>query len=227
MAESKAVSLSLRGATLLPAVGAFRPMVLDTTEGNMEARFYEANNPQAPKRAILWLGDAYGEFDSPAEGMYDRLAERFQAFGTASLRLQYRNPGDHAQAGLDALVGAFMLQQQGFERVVVVGHGQGALGAVQAGLAFPSVAAVALLAPRALAAEGVERLSPKPLLVLHGTADAVIPTSVSRDLVAKAKEPKRLYYYQEADHRLTQKADAVSEDLSEWLVEQLELGQQA
>lgn len=221
MADTQPVSLSLRGATVMPAHGAFNPLLLDTSEGHIEARIYQPETPREPASAIVWLGDAVGGFDSPAEGLYDRLAERFQGLGVSSLRLQYRNPADHAQSGLDALVAVFLLIQQGVERIVVVGHGSGALGAVQAGLAFPAVTAVAAIAPAPFASEGVERLAPKPLLVLHGTADAHVPTQVARDILGRAQEPKRIYYYQGADHTLTQAADAVTTELSEWLEEQL------
>lgn len=225
MTESQPVSLSLRGATLMPATGAFSPMLLDTTEGNIEARFYQPEALRAPNAAIVWLGDAVGGFDSPADGLYDRLAERFKALGVASLRLQYRNPGNAGTSGLDALVGVFLLLNQGFERVVVVGHGLGALGAVQTALAFPAVAAVAAIAPSPLAVEGVDRLAPRPLLLMHGTGDAVTPTSVSREMLAKAQEPKRIYYYQGADHQLNQAVTAVTDELGSWLDEVLGLGQ--
>lgn len=214
MPSDSSVSLSLLGVTALKPVGAFRPLVLQTTGGNMEARLFEVAQAKA---AILWLGDARGGFDSPADKLYDRLAERFQAFGVASLRLQYRQPLDLGQDGLDALVGAFLLQQQGIEKLVIVGHGAGAIGAVAAGQAFAEVAGVALLAPHPRAAHQIERLAPKSLLVLHGTADAVHPTAGSRTLLDQAGEPKRIYYYQNTGHELTEAADAVGEDLSDWL----------
>lgn len=224
MPPSQPVSLSLRGATLMPAIGAYSPMVLDTTEGQIEARFYQPEQSRMPAMAILWLGDATGGFDSPAGGAFDRLAEHFQALGVASLRLQYRQPLDPGSSGLDALVGAFLLVNQGFERIAVVGHGLGALGAVQAGLAFPAVAGVVAIAPHKAALEGVERLSPKPLLLMHGTADIQVRTEVSRDILAKANEPKRIYYYQGADHQLSQAVEPATTDLSEWLSETFALG---
>jgi hypothetical protein len=224
MTPSQPVSLSLRGATLMPATGPYSPMVLDTTEGPIEARFYQPEQPSVPSTAILWLGDVTGGFDSPAGGAYDRLAERFQALGVASLRLQYRNPLDHATSGLDALVGAFLLVNQGFERFVAVGHGLGALGAVQVGLSFPAAAGVAAIAPHQTAIDGIERLSPKPLLLMHGTADIQVRTQVSREILAKAREPKRIYYYQGADHQLSQAVEPASADLFEWISETLDLG---
>jgi fermentation-respiration switch protein FrsA (DUF1100 family) len=219
MTDDQPVSLSLRGATVMPARGPFSPLTLDTTSGTIEARLYQPETPRLPAAAILWLGDAVGGFDSPAEGLYDRLAERFQALGVASLRLQYRSPADHAQSGLDALVAAFLLVNQGFERIVAVGHGSGALGAVQCALAMSEVVAVAAIAPAPFAIEGVERLSPRPLLVLQGTEDRFVSTASTREFLAAAGEPKRVYYYQGADHSLDQAADAVTDELGDWLAE--------
>lgn len=220
MSNTQPVSISLRGMTKLPAVGPFHPLVLDTTDGIMESRLYEADQAKA---AILWLGEAEGEFPSPADGLYERLAERYQSFGVTSLRLQYRNPSDFAGLSLDVLVGAFVLQQLQFERVVVVGHGIAATGAVQAGITFPFVTGVALLAPRGIEPQRVAGLSPTPLLVLHGTEDKIVPTQRSRELIDQAQEPKRIYYYQRTGHDFRESVDALTEDLTEWLNTQLGL----
>ena len=109
MSNTQPVSISLRGMTKLPAVGPFHPLVLDTTDGIIESRLYEADNAKA---AILWLGEAEGEFPSPADGLYERQAERYQSFGVASLRLQYRNPAEFAGLSHDLLVGAFVHHQR-------------------------------------------------------------------------------------------------------------------
>lgn len=42
-----------------------------------------------------------------------------------------------------------------------------------------------------------------PLLFIHGTHDAVIPPSMSQALYERAREPKRLYWVQGADHNDT------------------------
>ncbi|MNU09581.1 hypothetical protein D3C72_2562290 [compost metagenome] len=59
---------------------------------------------------------------------------------------------------------------------------------------------------------------------MHGTADTVTPTQVSRTMLAQAQEPKRIYYYQDADHDLSQAAEAVNDELGTWLDEVLALG---
>ena len=45
MPSDSRVSLSLLGVTALKTVGAFRPLVLQTTGGNLEARLYEVLMP--------------------------------------------------------------------------------------------------------------------------------------------------------------------------------------
>lgn len=218
---SEAKTLSLRGLTMLQQVGAFRPAVLDTSDGTVETRWYEGTKGGT---AVLWLGDAVGGFDSPANGLYDRLAEAFKAQGVGSLRLQYRLPMDAISDGLDALVATFALQRLEVSRIVIVAWGLGAVGALEAARRFPTVAAVALLAPRSVqgkAAAGLDR----PLLILHGTGDRVAPTQVSRDLLAQAGEPKRIVYYPDADHDLAGCAGELEAELTTWLERQLGVGQ--
>lgn len=213
-------TLSLRGVTVMHQVGAFRPAVLDTSNGLVEARWYEAAKG-AP--AVLWLGDSVGGFDSPANGLFDRLAERLVGQGASSLRVQYRQPADPIQVGLDALVAAYLLKRFEVPRVVVVAWGLGAVGALEAARRFETIGAVALLAPRGMAAKAAAGLD-RPLLVLHGTGDRVAPTQASRDLLARAGEPKRIVYYPDADHDLASVATEAEAELIAWLERQLGVG---
>lgn len=208
------VTLSLLGATVMPQHGAFHPLVLDTTAGAIEARLYEA--PEGTT-AILWLGDATGGFDSPADQLFDRLAEQFQEKGVFSLRLQYRQPNDLAQSGLDGMVATFLLLQQGLEHVIVVGHGAGAFCAVQVAAHFPAVVGAALLAPHPEAQKDVEKLSPRPVFVAQGRQDKVVSPHLARAVAGAAKEPKQLVEYPGAGHDLSEAADKLSADLTAWL----------
>lgn len=44
------------------------------------------------------------------------------------------------------------------------------------------------------------RVSPRPLLFVHGDADRIVPVEMSQQLYAKAKEPKTLWIVPGADH---------------------------
>jgi uncharacterized protein len=55
----------------------------------------------------------------------------------------------------------------------------------------------------------VSRISPRPLLVMHGTADSVVPVSMARRLHAAAGEPKELWLVEGANHyeAMTERAE--------------------
>jgi fermentation-respiration switch protein FrsA (DUF1100 family) len=48
--------------------------------------------------------------------------------------------------------------------------------------------------------DAVAALSPRPLLIIHGEADTVIPVSHARLLYEAAGEPKRLWLFPGAEH---------------------------
>jgi dipeptidyl aminopeptidase/acylaminoacyl peptidase len=64
----------------------------------------------------------------------------------------------------------------------------------------------------------IDRISPRPLLLVHGDADEVIPLEHGRRLYRKAKEPKELKVIPGAKHRLRLDESAMSFVL-DWLKE--------
>lgn len=69
----------------------------------------------------------------------------------------------------------------------------------------------------------VARLSPVPLLVVHGTRDEIVPVAQGRELFAEAREPKTLFEVRDGRH-----GDALSRDngtfrkrMLEWLADRM------
>jgi fermentation-respiration switch protein FrsA (DUF1100 family) len=62
----------------------------------------------------------------------------------------------------------------------------------------------------------VARISPRPLLLVHGTADDVVDISHARRLYERAKEPKRLMLIDGAGHRLRHDEKMVTKVIA-WL----------
>jgi uncharacterized protein len=62
----------------------------------------------------------------------------------------------------------------------------------------------------------IDRISPRPLLLVHGDADEVIPLEHARRLYRKAKEPKELKIIPGAKHRLRLE-DAAMDFVLDWL----------
>lgn len=78
------------------------------------------------------------------------------------------------------------------------------------------------LAPR----DFVSRLSPVPLLVVHGTRDEVVPVSQGRELYEKAREPKMLFEVKAGRHgdALSRDQGAFRKRLLGWLSERMARG---
>jgi putative redox protein len=63
----------------------------------------------------------------------------------------------------------------------------------------------------------VARISPRPLLVIHGTDDEVVDPGDARLLVESAGAPKQLCLVKGADHRFSMHLDEVWDSFFKWL----------
>lgn len=187
---------------------------LVTDAGDIDCRLHGTDTGDA---AVLWVFGAGGGLGGPAGGLYPRLAERLRPEGIASLRLDYRRPGSLEACVLDVLLGIAYLGSRGQSRVVLVGHSFGGAVVVTAGAVSEAVIAVAALSSQTYGTQAVSRLSPRPLLLLHGTEDEVLPDTCSRDLYRRAGEPKRLILYPGCRHGLDQCREELDRDLLMWL----------
>jgi alpha-beta hydrolase superfamily lysophospholipase len=124
---------------------------------------------------------------------------------------------------LDVLLGVAYLASLGKTRVVLVGHSFGGAVVVNAGASSQAVIAVAALSSQASGTDTVGDLSPKPVIFIHGSADEVLSDHCSRDLYARAGEPKQLILYPGCRHGLDQCREALDRDLTRWLQQVLAL----
>jgi alpha/beta superfamily hydrolase len=172
--------------------------------------------------AAIYVGGALGGLDGPANKIYPRLAQALAATenqrGLTGLRLHYREPGEFEECVLDVLAGLSFLKGVGAKRVALVGHSFGAAVAIKAGELSADVTGVAALSPQLYGTRTVERLSPKALLLVHGTADRILDCAASKDIHERALEPKRLVLYEGADHGLASHAEELFDLLQSWLL---------
>jgi hypothetical protein len=98
-----------------------------------------------------------------------------------------------------------------------VGHSFGGAVVLRAGVVAPAVIAVAALSPQIEGTADVDLLSPKPLLLIHGTADEILPELCSRDIHDRARDPKDLLLYPGGRHGLDECREALDRDLLRWL----------
>jgi alpha-beta hydrolase superfamily lysophospholipase len=183
--------------------------------GEIDCRLHAA---PAGGAAVLWVFGSGGGLGGPAGGLYTRLGRRLRPRGVASLEVAYRHPGRLDACVRDVLLGLEWLAGEGRRRVVLVGHSFG--GAVVIGAAAAAgdaVVAVAALSSQARGTEAVAALAPRPLLVVHGAADEVLPDACGRDIHRRAREPKRLILYPGCRHGLDECRAALDRDLLSWL----------
>jgi uncharacterized protein len=81
---------------------------------------------------------------------------------------------------------------------------------------FPAETAQSMYAFRA--DDMVEKISPRPLLLLHSANDSVTPTQESIELFKRAKQPAELYLLSDVDHFMfNQENPRVTRLVSDWL----------
>jgi len=147
--------------------------------------------------------------------LFDDLSVRIQRAGICALQLEQCADGfeDRLICLLSALTA---LRRQGVERTALIGWRQGAAMAIAAGSASDSVTGVAALAADPSTADLVSEVAPRRLLLMHGAADTVVSSAVSRLLYARAGDPKELVIYPGERHDFSMYHDEALDKLSAW-----------
>jgi alpha-beta hydrolase superfamily lysophospholipase len=208
------LSLELLGVEEGPVVDGVEHLRLETDAGLISCRYHEAPHGDA---AVVWVGGAGGGMDGPAHGLYPRLAGRLVGDGISSLRLDYRHPHFLEACVLDTLLGTAFLGIRGRLRVALVGHSFGGAVVITAGVMSEPVLAVAALSSQTFGTELISQLSPRPLLLIHGEDDEILPEDCSRELYQRAQEPRTLLLYPSCGHGLDECRDRLDHDLTAWL----------
>ena len=167
------------------------------------------------------VGRTAGASPAPRMAFYVRLAERLAIEGIASLRLDYRLPNDLYECVLDTLAGTTLLLGVGFKRLALVGHSFGGAVVIAAAPYNDKIVAVVGLSSQSAGAQRVSEVAPRPLLLVHGADDAIIPVRASQFIYDLADQPKELRYFQGAGHGLNECREELDELLHGWLRDKL------
>lgn len=167
---------------------------------------------------VIWLGSARGGLDSPARDLFDRLATDLTRQGITSLRLRYREPGNLESCVEDALIGIQFLLQNGTRSTVLVGYSQGGAVAIEAGASTPdAVSGVAVVASQSFGTGAADRLSPRPLLIVQGEDDQIVPADCATYIYDRAREPKQLVLIPGADHTFNKHSEELRNVLESFI----------
>ena len=179
-----------------------------------------AGTDDAPARAVLCVSGALGGFDGPAK-LYLRLGQELPALGFTVVRLNYRMPNEFGECVLDTMAGLAFLNAMQYARAALVGHSFGGAVAINAGTLSPMVTTVVAVSSQLAGAHVVAELAPRPLLLLHGTADTILPHECSERIYERAREPRKLKLFPGVGHRFTEAADELLGTVRGWLLAHL------
>ena len=209
--------LRLIEAKTKPVDDARTEVMLITSRGDIRCILH----PASGDAAVIWVCGALGGLDGPSFGIFKDLSEELVTEGITSLRLDYRVPGYVPQCVPDVLIGIYFLSQEGTKNIGLVGHSFGGAVVIQAGVLSPQVKTVVGISSQTYGAHPVGRLSPKPLLLVHGERDQNLPADCSRQIYQWAGEPKELVIYKDNGHFLRECHDELHDLLKDWLVSKL------
>lgn len=198
--------------------GVYR-VALETTRGAIPCLFHPC---QGERGAVIFIGGARGGFEGPAGGLYPQLGQELLEAGVSSLRLHYREPNVFPECVLDVLAALSFLRALNITHVALVGHSFGGAVAIKAAVLAPDiVSAVVAMSSQLSGAEDVDEIAPRPILLVHGTADTVLEHRASELIYERAKEPKELVLYPRAGHGLRECAEELRALLRRWLAERV------
>jgi alpha/beta superfamily hydrolase len=195
-------------------------LIINTTEGKIECILH----PASGNCGIIWVCGSLGGLDGPSFGIFRILSQQLTDYDLTSLRLNYRLPGNLDECVLDVLTGADFLAQKGINRIALVGHSFGGAVVIQAGTMSPNVKAVVGLSSQTAGVQNVAKLSPRPLLLIHGDRDRNLPFRCSEYIYEWAKEPKEIFIYKNNGHFLREGHKQIQEQLKDWLIDKLKEG---
>jgi alpha/beta superfamily hydrolase len=194
-----------------------RRIRLDTTRGPIPILLHESAEKD---KGIVCVCGAIGGFDGP-QRLYQRLGGELPPIGITVARANYRQPNEFNECLMDALAAVSFLKSTGHTRVALIGHSFGGAVAINAGTLNPIVSTVIALSSQLAGAHVAGDLAPRPLLLVHGTGDEILPHRSSEMIYERAGEPRELVLFEDADHRFTDRGEELFVLVSEWLRQHL------
>ena len=180
--------------------------------------------PEGAEAAVAMVGGVGGGFDTPGRDLYPRLAQDLSEQGIGTLRVRFRDPRSLDDAVHDLRAGLASLMTAGpVRRLALVGHSFGGAVVVRTALGVPAVAGVVTLATQSYGTDGLERLE-RPLLLIHGDADPILPWRASADVARHAGERAELHVLGGSGHELVEHRAEVRARVRGWLVTVLDPG---
>lgn len=195
------------------------PVVLNTAQGRVSGLLREH---KGSTHAVLWAGALRGEETKlQASPISDAVSRDLLRDGITSLMLRYRSTHDLEPCVQDVQSAIVFLEQLGINRIALVGHSFSGAVVISVAPMNPTVACVATLASQTYGTRTAPDISPRPLLLVHGTADQRLGPHCSEQIYSWANQPKHLVFINGGSHGLWESKDELLPLLYGWLNEKL------
>jgi alpha/beta superfamily hydrolase len=172
------------------------------------------------RTAVLLLSGAGGGVTGPSS-IFLSAACKLATLGRGvpALRLDYRYPSDVAACVADARAGmAYLRDLYGLERFVLVGWSFGGSVVFSAAEEDERVVGCVAVGSHAAGAEGIEKLRPRPVLLMHGSGDNTASVGCAQRLWHMYGDGDRmLQVFEGDDHSLSRNAERAEEMLCEFV----------
>jgi alpha/beta superfamily hydrolase len=197
--------------------GDYDKLCIETERGPIQCRLYRA--PSAVAAVIIVAGNG-GHFYSPAHDLYQRLATAFQEASISALQLVFRKAEKLEEAVHDIRAAiSFLHNDEAVDHIGLVGHSFGGAAVINAAVMENDVEVLVTLCSESTGVAAVSGLT-KPLLLIHGKQDTVVPDVNSRSIYQRTIGPKQIFLV-EADHDLNNNENEVFERTFSWITSNL------
>lgn len=207
--------ITLSGYEIEPANDGDR-VLLRTDRGGIGGLLVSAEGADV---AVIWAGSLSGE--GRLSPIARSVAADLVGDGVSSLAVRYRRPFELEESVQDTLAALLFCRQVGIQRAALVGHSFSGAVVITATPLSEAVVAVAALASQTFGASNVAKVAPRPLLLVHGTADQRLDPYCSEQIYSWAKKPKELVLIEGATHGLSEHPEVLLPLLRQWLAEKL------
>jgi alpha/beta superfamily hydrolase len=190
------------------------------TGGDTSTKPATALPPHHHRTATILLSGAGGGVAGPSS-IYLSVACKLATLGRGipCLRLDYRYPAATGPCINDAKAGmAYLRDMYGLDRFVLIGWSFGGSVVFSVAAEDPSVVGCATVASQAAGCEGIEKLPPRPVLLMHGSGDNTCDVGCSQRLFHRYGTGDRMLQVFEGDnHSLSGNAEEAEELLCEFV----------
>jgi hypothetical protein len=190
--------------------------IVELTDDKATNVLVRTNNVTHVDCALIAVGGIGGGFDSPANGLYERLGAALKP-NVLVLDVRLRTPGEMDRSIEDLRMAISYARLLGCHQIILMGHSFGGGVVVSTALQEPGVSSVIALSTQTTGCENVDKLPPCSLLLIHGIFDYVNPRFCSEDVFRRAKSEKVLRLVP-ATHLLNEDANDVFELAKNWIV---------